>query len=509
MRNIFFLFLVFACPPSNYVQRQSYFQFEFKDIVWKNVIIFLYLHGAALYGVYLLLTREAKFMTFALGRMNQNLWEDATDFVEFQQTLYLYRRLHVWHDWCVRHNGRRASTVGAQIVQGHVATENHSRRCESHRLPELHPRVGARPSCASQVHRHECRSAQFEAWLLLLAHGMAGAAQASGCENEGRKHIDGRFGGGCNRYVSEEVRNAAEHARVRTANFNRCMISFYRYYAVLMPSFAFIIPTLLPYLLFDEKFSYSLYIAGALRYMLTLHFTWLVNSAAHIWGMRPYDKWVFCQDLDGGVCLIDFVRFRNIRPSNNVAVAFLAMGEGWHNYHHVFPWDYKTSELGEYSLNLTTAVIDFFAKIGGHFWNDLLRRVALIDRLRSFQAGPTIWKRCRKTSFESALPELATDPRSTASALAAQTRRRVRQWTKITMSKSMTRPKWVRSSTMCSVKRTWSGAGTTSTWMSRTSMVHWSSTKIETLDPNYSYFPLFFLLITQNTFTFLPVSFKL
>lgn len=40
------------------------------------------------------------------------------------------------------------------------------------------------------------------------------------------------------------------------------------------------------------------------------------------------------------------------------------VGEGWHNYHHVFPWDYKTSELGFYSLNLSTAFIDFFAKIG-------------------------------------------------------------------------------------------------------------------------------------------------
>lgn len=62
---------------------------------------------------------------------------------------------------------------------------------------------------------------------------------------------------------------------------------------------------------------------------------------------------------------IFFLR-RTIRPSNNVTVAFLALGEGWHNYHHVFPWDYKTSELGEYSLNMTTALIDFFAKIGEH-----------------------------------------------------------------------------------------------------------------------------------------------
>jgi stearoyl-CoA desaturase (delta-9 desaturase) len=30
----------------------------------------------------------------------------------------------------------------------------------------------------------------------------------------------------------------------------------------------------------------------------------------------------------------------------------------------MFPWDYKTGELGDYGLNFTTAFIDFFAYIG-------------------------------------------------------------------------------------------------------------------------------------------------
>ena len=48
----------------------------------------------------------------------------------------------------------------------------------------------------------------------------------------------------------------------------------------------------------------------------------------------------------------------------NFAVSVAALGEGWHNYHHVFPYDYKTAELGHYSLNLTTAFIDFFVWLG-------------------------------------------------------------------------------------------------------------------------------------------------
>ncbi|XP_032670985.1 acyl-CoA Delta(11) desaturase-like [Odontomachus brunneus] len=55
---------------------------------------------------------------------------------------------------------------------------------------------------------------------------------------------------------------------------------------------------------------------------------------------------------------------RHINPTNNKLVAFLTYGEGWHNYHHVFPWDYKADELGNCMLNITTMFINFFAKIG-------------------------------------------------------------------------------------------------------------------------------------------------
>lgn len=44
-------------------------------------------------------------------------------------------------------------------------------------------------------------------------------------------------------------------------------------------------------------------------------------------------------------------------------VAFFAVGEGWHNYHHAFPWDYRASELGT-PLNMTGFLIDVLAKFG-------------------------------------------------------------------------------------------------------------------------------------------------
>lgn len=43
------------------------------------------------------------------------------------------------------------------------------------------------------------------------------------------------------------------------------------------------------------------------------------------------------------------------------------MGEGWHNYHHVFPWDYKTDELSSFFGNFTAVFIDLMERIGWAF----------------------------------------------------------------------------------------------------------------------------------------------
>lgn len=54
----------------------------------------------------------------------------------------------------------------------------------------------------------------------------------------------------------------------------------------------------------------------------------------------------------------------SIRPAENLGVALLTLGEGWHNYHHVFPSDYKAAEFGHIIKNSTTCWIELFAKIG-------------------------------------------------------------------------------------------------------------------------------------------------
>lgn len=44
-------------------------------------------------------------------------------------------------------------------------------------------------------------------------------------------------------------------------------------------------------------------------------------------------------------------------------MATCTLGEGWHNYHHAFPFDYKAAEHFD-MFNFATAFIRFFEKIG-------------------------------------------------------------------------------------------------------------------------------------------------
>ena len=117
----------------------------------------------------------------------------------------------------------------------------------------------------------------------------------------------------------------------------------HRYYPLLSLVFSVLLPILIPWYFWNESPWTAFVFLFAFRHVMTLHATWLVNSAAHLWGSRNYDK--------------------TINPSDNHFVSFAAIGEGWHNYHHTFPYDYGTSEWGP-CINLTTIVLDLLAAAG-------------------------------------------------------------------------------------------------------------------------------------------------
>jgi len=107
----------------------------------------------------------------------------------------------------------------------------------------------------------------------------------------------------------------------------------------------FVFPAQIAVKFWGEKFWPAFFVAGALRYMLVLHFTWFVNSAAHLYGDHPYDTASY--------------------PSENPYVSYFAVGEGWHNWHHKYPFDYAASEFGISSqFNPSKLFIDMLASVG-------------------------------------------------------------------------------------------------------------------------------------------------
>jgi stearoyl-CoA desaturase (delta-9 desaturase) len=94
----------------------------------------------------------------------------------------------------------------------------------------------------------------------------------------------------------------------------------YRHYVPIAVAMGFGLPTLLGWLLFGDALGGFLW-GGVLRVVVTNHTTFLINSLAHTLGTRTYNGEQTARD--------------------SVVMAFLAYGEGYHNYHHQFAHDYR------------------------------------------------------------------------------------------------------------------------------------------------------------------------
>ena len=62
-------------------------------------------------------------------------------------------------------------------------------------------------------------------------------------------------------------------------------------------------------------------VAGFLRLAVQWHATFAVNSVAHMTGKKPFDETISAQD--------------------SFLTALITLGEGYHNFHHRFPMDYR------------------------------------------------------------------------------------------------------------------------------------------------------------------------
>ena len=122
----------------------------------------------------------------------------------------------------------------------------------------------------------------------------------------------------------------------------------HKYYLAIMLSANFGIPILLGWL--NGDIWGMLLLAGVFRLVVVHHITFFINSLAHIWGRQPYTN-------------------KNTARDNDI-LAFFTFGEGYHNFHHIFEYDYRNG-IKWWQFDPTKWLIRGLSFIG---WTRNLRR---------------------------------------------------------------------------------------------------------------------------------------
>ena len=122
----------------------------------------------------------------------------------------------------------------------------------------------------------------------------------------------------------------------------------HKHYLKIMLSANFGLPILLGWL--NGDILGMLLLAGVFRLVVVHHVTFFINSLAHIWGKQPYTD-------------------KNTARDNDI-LAFFTFGEGYHNFHHIFEYDYRNG-IKWWQFDPTKWLIKGLSVIG---WASNLRR---------------------------------------------------------------------------------------------------------------------------------------
>ena len=122
-------------------------------------------------------------------------------------------------------------------------------------------------------------------------------------------------------WIFHRDRPGREFSNAKDLKRDRLVMWQSRYYWPLAAIFGFGLPTLAGWA-FGRPLGGFLW-GGLLRVVALHHATFMINSVAHYFGSKPYT-------------LAD-------TSHNNRWLAFLALGEGLHNFHHAFAGDYRSS----------------------------------------------------------------------------------------------------------------------------------------------------------------------
>lgn len=112
-----------------------------------------------------------------------------------------------------------------------------------------------------------------------------------------------------------------DYKNVRDLQRDKIVMWQHKHYLALVLVTNFGIPLLFG--LINGNIIGSLLLIGFARLVVSHHVTFFINSLAHMWGSQPYSD-------------------KNTAKDNPV-IALLTYGEGYHNFHHAFQYDYRNA----------------------------------------------------------------------------------------------------------------------------------------------------------------------
>ncbi|KAL4450314.1 hypothetical protein ABPG74_009020 [Tetrahymena malaccensis] len=142
---------------------------------------------------------------------------------------------------------------------------------------------------------------------------------------------------------SPELKKEGEKLNIQDLLDDPVVMFQKKHYFLISSLVCFIIPTIIMQYTIGGGFIYN-FLMSCFRYVFMLHTTWCVNSVCHMFGSRPYNE--------------------SILPTENLFVSIIALGEGWHNWHHEYPRDWRAAENKWTKINFTSGFIKFFEFLG-------------------------------------------------------------------------------------------------------------------------------------------------
>jgi stearoyl-CoA desaturase (delta-9 desaturase) len=116
-----------------------------------------------------------------------------------------------------------------------------------------------------------------------------------------------------------QIHRYDDYSNCRDLQKDKVVMWQHKHYLAIMLTSNFGIPILFGWL--NGDILGMLLLAGVFRLVAVHHVTFFINSLAHIWGKQPYTD-------------------KNSARDNGI-LAFFTFGEGYHNFHHIFEYDYR------------------------------------------------------------------------------------------------------------------------------------------------------------------------